>query len=289
MAVELRAELTDKGIDKFVRRGADRYAPLSHEKLLKAFKRMQRYPLDHHKHIAARTKIVHHNQRYVVRTAVKYLNKGLPLEDLIQEGNCGLMTAIRKFDPARGFRFSTYADFWIKEAIRSAIKTKARLIRIPNQKHQLKVQVQREYAYAHTILHTTMTSAELAKATGLTIAQVEEMKTYDYDFESLDAPVSYQRDTKLSETLTDADSLTPEEQLIAREQYSELYEAIGELPAEDAKFIRRLFGLGGLAKRTEVQMSELYMQPASVVRQRTKIILEKLHGIMRSQLLAESA
>lgn len=270
--------------DKFVSRIADTVAP-EPQYVLRLFQRMARRK-EKGKPRSKRmiTEIVKLNQRFVARIARRYMNQGLCYEDLFQEGNIGLLRAIDKFDWTRGYQFSTCAEWWVREGITRAIKNKSRLIRIPIQRLQMKVKVQKEWNDTYTNQHTTASSAELAEKTGFTVAQVEEFATYNHDPKSLESSVSTSRDTPLSELLADKSAL-PDENIEREQDNQELYGALNQLSSVDAAFIKRYYGLSGSPPRSDEQMSELYMMSKSSVRKKVKLIQEQLREIMSASRL----
>lgn len=272
--------------DKFVLRIADTVDP-EPEYVLRLFKKIGRRrekglpELKNKKFVA---QIVRLNQRFVARLARRYIGHGLQFEDLFQEGNIGLMRAIDKFDWKKGYKFSTYAEWWVKEGITRAIKNKSRLIRIPIQRQQLKVKAQKAYHDLYTNHHIAANSKQLACKTGLTVAQVEEFVTYNYDPASLDGPVCNGRDTPLADLLSDSSPL-PEENIEREQDNIVLYSALKVLPSHDAKFVKRFYGLSGSPPRTVEQMSELYAMSKSAINKRLNEVHLKLREIIDGQSL----
>lgn len=277
--------------DRYIRRDANRYAPMTPQLLQRTYRHidqlkvhLEAFPddvvvrdmLNRHWKLA-KDLLVRHNSRMVITIVNRYLNKGLDFEDLYQEGNIGLITAINKFDYKLGYKFSTYAVWWIKEGIDRAIKNKARTIRVPIGRLQKRVKVQKAYSYGLTHLKVELDSKQISQMTGISQKDVEEMKQYDYEIGSLDKKVSVEGDKTLGETLADNHAVEPIAAAAMSENQAKLIEKLDEvLGPEDARLIKRRFGLGGQHERTDSQLADIYGVKDAEIKKRMKTIFEVL-------------
>jgi RNA polymerase primary sigma factor len=192
----------------------------------------------------AREHLIRANARLVISVAKRFLNRGLPFADLIQEGNIGLMRAIRNFDYHRGFKFSTYATWWIRQAVSRAIADQSRTIRLPAYISDQLGRLQRVQVGLQQRLGRTPSNQELAEAMELPVARIEQMREAVAQPMSLEAPVSDEDESELGDLLEDSNALDPEEAVSDSMMTEEMRHRLADLPPREREVIELRYGLG---------------------------------------------
>ncbi len=216
------------------------------------------------------------NLRFVISVAKKYQNRGVSLTDLIQEGNVGLVTAARKFDPEQGVKFISYAVWWIRQAILAALANHGRSVRVPLNRASDLARIFREKERLKQELNREPTSEELAKATDLTPELVESLQTLNAAEIRLDAPIGDSEDSQLVERFITEEAAEPELEVENRLLTEAVTEALTTLEARDAKVLRLYFGLEGEREHTLEEIGNMLGVTRERIRQLRDRALRRL-------------
>lgn len=225
---------------------------------------------------AARERMIHSNLRLVVTIARDYVDFGLPLLDLISEGNIGLMQAVGRFDPGKGSKLSTYASWWIKCAIKRALVNQSKTIRLPAQVVDRITRMRRVSAQVSNDLGREPTDEELAEELGIPNEKIARLKTVALRPASLDAPISDEEQTALCETIPDDQSRTPFEFLSEKDFSEQINSLLKTLNERETTIIAHRFGLNGTAAKSLEQVGELIGVTHERVRRLELAVLAKL-------------
>lgn len=228
----------------------------------------------------AREQMIKANLRLVVKIARDYEGIGLPLLDLISEGNIGLMKAVERFDPAKGGKLSTYGSWWIKQSIKRALANQSKTIRLPVHLVDKISKMRRTALKLQEILGREPTDEELAEELGISANRVAQMRVAAIRPASLDAPIGDEDSNNFAEVVQDENAFSPYEHLEEKTVTNMLQDMVKTLDQREATILRARFGLDGGSERTLEEVGEKFGVTRERVRQIQNIALRKLRKMI---------
>jgi RNA polymerase primary sigma factor len=233
--------------------------------------------------------LIRANLRFVISVAKKYQNRGMALTDLIGEGNVGLLTAARKFDPDQGVKFISYAVWWIRQAILAALARQGRTVRVPLNRTADLSRIVRSAETLRKELERQPSPEEIAHATGLTVEVVQSLATLNTADVRLDAPVEGEGERSLSDRFVADEQSDPNTLVMDQLLIEEIDRALGVLPPRDAKVLRLYFGLNDGREHTLEEIGGLLGVTRERVRQLRDRALKRLRDGEMGRALASFA
>jgi RNA polymerase primary sigma factor len=235
---------------------------------------------------AARNKLVSANLRFVVNVAKKYQGQGLPLSDLISEGNIGLLNAIERYDVNKGYHFISYAVWWIRQAILKAICEKSRMIRLPLNRANELVQIEKARKIIQAENNSDSEIHEIARLLDMDAGQVADLLNISRDLISLENPIYTDKDSSILEDfIEDENYLSPDEHVAAVTLQSDIETVLKTLNKKEADIIRYRFGLGDGAPMSLKEIGDRFNLTKERIRQIEKKAIKRLQHPSRQRLL----
>ena len=230
-------------------------------------------------------KLTKANLRFVVSVAKQYQNQGLTLPDLINEGNLGLIKAAKRFDETRGFKFISYAVWWIRQSILQALAEQSRIVRLPLNKIGSINKINKTFAFLEQSHERPPSAEEIAKELDMTINDVKESMKNSSRHVSMDAPLVEGEDSNLYDVLRSGESPNPDKELLHESLRTEIERALETLTPREADVIRLYFGLGDQHPMTLEEIGETFDLTRERVRQIKEKALRRLRKSSKSKIL----
>ncbi|AWM14109.1 MAG TPA: sigma-70 family RNA polymerase sigma factor [Flavobacterium sp.] len=230
-------------------------------------------------------KLTKANLRFVVSVAKQYQNQGLTLPDLINEGNLGLIKAAQRFDETRGFKFISYAVWWIRQSILQALAEQSRIVRLPLNKIGSINKINKMYALLEQSSERAPSAEEIAKELDMTVNDVKESMKNSGRHLSMDAPLVEGEDSNLYDVLRSGESPNPDRELIHESLQTEIERALETLTPREADVVRLYFGLGDQHPMTLEEIGETFDLTRERVRQIKEKAIRRLKHTSRSKIL----
>ena len=235
---------------------------------------------------AAREKLLNANLRFVVNVAKKYQNQGLPLTDLISEGNIGLIKAIERFDVDKGYHFISYAVWWIRQAILKAICEKSRLIRLPLNRANELVQIEKARKYMQTTMNEELEIREIAKALNMKASHVADLVNISRDHVSLETPVYAEKDSSmLGDFIEDTRYELPEDIMVGEAMKDDINRLLETLSQKEVEILQYRFGLNDTTSLSLKEIGDRYDLTKERIRQIEKKAVRRLQHPRHSKLV----
>jgi RNA polymerase primary sigma factor len=230
-------------------------------------------------------KLTRANLRFVVSVSKQYQNQGLSLPDLINEGNLGLIKAAQRFDETRGFKFISYAVWWIRQSIMQALAEQSRIVRLPLNKIGSINRIKKAAARLEQIYEREAHISEIADELEMSEQAIKDNMRNAGKHVSMDAPLLQDEDNNMYDVLKSEDSDTPETHLIYESLQKEIDRVVSTLPEREALILKRFYGLGGNAPMTLEEISEEFNLTRERVRQLKEKAIKRLKNTSRSKVL----
>lgn len=228
--------------------------------------------------------LIKSNLRFVVNVAKKYQNKGLPITDLINEGNIGLINAIDKYDVSRGYHFISYAVWWIRQSILKAIGEKSKMIRLPLNRFGELVQIEKARKEIYELTGEEPEAEDVASMLNLDKELVEDLLMVSREYVSLDSPLKAgsSESSVIGDFVEDRNYKLPEESLVDESLKDEIEKLLSNLPEKEAAVLRRRYGLSGENQMSLKEIGEMYNLTKERIRQIEKKAILHLKSLVQT-------